>query len=678
MVICLVFRLLPLFPCRSSIWLFFSTLLAFVAAVLDLGQTLAGGIGINTTFKASEPVIRAREVLFALSIGSRFLFYWSYVAEPPRKDLSMASTRRFQIIRFLTLESIHKPHIGSWMRWGLPGELLGLGLLIAIIAITALQIVWRVVPRFHQYSNVYATDAALELLVSFLLLLRLLSNTVALNSPDSTLVHTFRECLASISGLLFNIAIGVGGLLYCERSYLFPTRDLTSSAVAFTESTVGRLLQAIEIYIIAVSVVLTAMLRQRDIHLSTISSQSKKHKDIVFKLPEPARGSTFRITPPIIETPRMSMILGTATQNKHSSREVLRRSARRSLNHVSSWVSSRVSRNRMRHEDEEVRLWNSEKVKVDPPYTESIDTEPQASIVSLTQEPKEWTGIFRDVPANHMSIISALDAQSTIVRSMEGSIHSGRFLHPSRAGVLPHTIPLQIRTSSIPVSSVPSPTSSGVKHAEDIAATPEASPVYGLDGIQSPAGASESRTSIDELLRQQSQLDKSIEALKLFSANSSHFNSATSLISVELTRSPSTGQRTVSSDVSLSNFPVPPWLTTPVPSLPSSRPSSIKRIRGNRRVHLAETGPTPVQDTYTSVLPTTSASLVDNPGSPRFNSFPHSPFGEDNESLSAEARKSSCFDSGGTQYNVTSFIGGRLFDYSTDNIPDVLRRSSES
>lgn len=215
MVLCLVFCLFPL-PCRSSIWLFFSTLLAFVAAVLDLGQTLADGIGINTTFKASEPVITAREVLFALSIGFRFLFYWSYVAEPPRKDLSAASTQRFQITRFPTLKSIHKPHIGSWMHWGLPGELLGLGLLIAITTITALQIVWRVVPQFHQYSNVYATDAALELLVSFLLLLRLLSNTVTLDSPDGMLVHTFRECLAPISGLLVNIAIGVGGLLYCE------------------------------------------------------------------------------------------------------------------------------------------------------------------------------------------------------------------------------------------------------------------------------------------------------------------------------------------------------------------------------------------------------------------------------------------------------------------------------
>lgn len=216
-VLYLVFCLLPpLPPCRSAVWLFCSVLLAFVAAVVDLGQTLTDRIAMNATFKASEPVIRAREILFALSIGFRFLFYWSYVAEPPTKDLSAASTRRFQRIKFLTLECTHEPHSGSWMRWGLPGKLFGAGLLTAIIIITSLQIIWRVVPQFHQYSNVYGTDAALELLVSFLLLLRLLLNTVTLNSPDSMLVHTFRECLAPISGLLVNIAIGIGGLLSCE------------------------------------------------------------------------------------------------------------------------------------------------------------------------------------------------------------------------------------------------------------------------------------------------------------------------------------------------------------------------------------------------------------------------------------------------------------------------------
>ena len=205
-----------LIPSRSAVSLFFSALLAFIAAVLDLGKTLADGMAMDTTFVTSGHVIRAREVLFALSIGFRFLFYWSYVAEPSRKDLSAAATQRVQRIGFLFFEYTHETHNESWRRWGFPGKLVGAGLLVAIIIITALQIVWRVVPQFHQYSNVYATDVALELLVSFLFLLKLLLNAVTLNSVDSMLVHTFSECLAPIFGLLVNIAIAVGDLLYCE------------------------------------------------------------------------------------------------------------------------------------------------------------------------------------------------------------------------------------------------------------------------------------------------------------------------------------------------------------------------------------------------------------------------------------------------------------------------------
>lgn len=187
-------------------------MLAFVAAVLELGSTLAD----ETASTTSEPALRAREVLFAFSIGFRLLFYWSYVAEPPLRARCAPSTRKVQRIKFLTLERTLEPHSASWMRRGLPGKLLGVSLLVAIITITALQIVWRVVPRFHQYSSVYAADVALELLVSFLLLLKLLLNTVTFDSPDKILVHTFRECLAPISGILVNIVLGVGDLLYCE------------------------------------------------------------------------------------------------------------------------------------------------------------------------------------------------------------------------------------------------------------------------------------------------------------------------------------------------------------------------------------------------------------------------------------------------------------------------------
>lgn len=201
---------------RSTLSLFFSTLLAFIAAVLDLAQTLADGMAVNATFVAKKDVIRAREVLLALSIGFRFLFYWSYVAEPSRKDLSAAATQRVRKIKFLGFECTYEPYSASWVRLGLSGKLIGAGLLVAIVIISMLQIVWRVVPQFHQYGNVYAADVALELLLSLLLLLKLLSNTVTLNSVDSLLVRAFGEHLAPISGLLVNIAIGVGDLLCCE------------------------------------------------------------------------------------------------------------------------------------------------------------------------------------------------------------------------------------------------------------------------------------------------------------------------------------------------------------------------------------------------------------------------------------------------------------------------------
>lgn len=201
---------------RSTLSLFFSTLLAFIAAVLDLAQTLADGMAVNATFVAKKDVIRAREVLLALSIGFRFLFYWSYVAEPSRKDLSAAATQRVRKIKFLGFECTYEPYSASWVRLGLSGKLIGAGLLVAIVIISMLQIVWRVVPQFHQYGNVYAADVALELLLSLLLLLKLLSNTVTLNSVDSMLVRAFGEHLAPISGLLVNIAIGVGDLLCCE------------------------------------------------------------------------------------------------------------------------------------------------------------------------------------------------------------------------------------------------------------------------------------------------------------------------------------------------------------------------------------------------------------------------------------------------------------------------------
>ena len=445
----------------------------------------------------------------------------------------------------------------------------------------------------------------------------------------------------------------------------------TFSTVAFTESTAGRLLQAFEVYIIVVFVMVAAFLRHRDL-LSTTLSQGEKRREVAFRLPEPTRGSVFRITPPLIETPRMSTIYGITAQSKISSREILCRSARRSLNQVPSWLPFRISRRRSPHEDEEVKLWNAGKAKEDPPYTGGIDTEMRTSIVS-TQAYKTWPEHVHDASAIHPSIISALNVQSATAGSIDDSIHSGQILHASRADVQQRTIPLQVQTGLIvPVPSVPLSVAKP-NHAKGVATSAEASPIYGLGCIQSLAGAPDSRTSSGVLLRQRNQPEQTMDTPRLFFAetftkNPLHSNSVSN---PELTRSPSTGQRTVCSDVSLSNFPIPPMLTTPAPLLPVSTSPSIKRIRGDRRVRLAAAQPALAQDTNDLVPPRTLGSPVDIPSSPYFNSIPHTPTGEENESLSAEGRPSHS-DARATQYNVTSFIGGRVFVSSNDSIFNVI------
>ncbi|KIJ68305.1 hypothetical protein HYDPIDRAFT_24600 [Hydnomerulius pinastri MD-312] len=649
----------------SAVGLYFSVFLAFSAAILDLGQTLAADMATSTSSSTIRPLIEAREVLFALSIGFRYLFYWSYVAEPPRKVLPATPAPEGNGMNFLILESSDELHSGSWIRWGLPGKLLRIGLLAAITAITALQIVWRTVPQFHRYSNIYATDTAIQLLSSVLLLLKLLLNTITPNTPDSTLTHSLGECVAPISALLINISLGVGNLL----------------CFAFTESTVGRLLQAVELYINIIFVMVIAFLKYRSTLLATLTSVKTREFNIT--LPEPDRGSTFRVTPPVVATPRLSLIFGPSTSagttgtGRGTTTEALRRSARRSLTRVSSWVSSRVSRNRSAQEEDQERLWNqreAENGKMDPPYTNHPCL--RASLVSLTEEPKEWAELVHDAAASHMSILSALDAQSAGTRSVEGSMSSGQILQAFRAEVA-HRTPLRVRTSGLSAPAAPALSSDshdeGLERAVIMTAPPDSraqdSPIYGLGGIVRPPppipainGSRDSGVSLDELLRQQSELDKSIAALKLFSKRSSGSSSSSQVNtpnSTELTRfSSSTGRRTTS-DVSLSNFPVPPWLTSPMPSLPSSRSPSIMRMREDRRARLAAAAAPPTSSSEPLPLPPRiPASLADIPSSPHSDCIPDSPYRGDNESLSAAAGRPPRFNSGGTQYDVTSFIGG--------------------
>lgn len=184
-------------------------LLSFAAVVIDLTRILICALTQVTV----QPLIIAREVLLALSLGLRFLCYWLYVSEPPiGEPRPLACQDRWN--NFLTLGSQHNIHSGSWSRWGVSGLYAKVALLATIPAITALQIIWRLIQRYHVYGAVYAVNVTLEIVVSLLLLLKLLVNTIPTSSITRS--HTFGEYVFPILALMFNIGISVGNLILCR------------------------------------------------------------------------------------------------------------------------------------------------------------------------------------------------------------------------------------------------------------------------------------------------------------------------------------------------------------------------------------------------------------------------------------------------------------------------------
>lgn len=193
------------------------------------------------------------------------------------------------------------------------------------------------------------------------------------------------------------------------------------------------------------------------------------------------------------------------------------------------------------------------------------------------------------------------------------------------------------------------------------------SPVFGLNGIIQPPYA-QSRTDspqgsltvpepdrssgsgISNLFRKQEELDKSIAALKLFDGTA---DLPISPSSSKPSREPSTAR----SDFSLSNFPNPPWVDAPdTDTLSEPRPSlsSVHTVRPSRF------GPPSVNVDnvpFDLVPPQMPISMMEHN---RTLSLPTSESAESDLHVSARPPR---FDSQGTQYDVTSFIGSTFLRF---------------
>lgn len=155
--------------------------MAFSAALFDLAQVFKRGYYdtlLNLNVSSVQILIVLRELSHSLSFGLRFLFFWAFVAEPPRGELPFVSVTDTRRPNFISLDSDEIIHSGSWVRWRLAGVLIKWLLLILVIAITTLQIIWRLVTALDDFGPVYFTDAGIQIGLSSVFILKLLYNAV--------------------------------------------------------------------------------------------------------------------------------------------------------------------------------------------------------------------------------------------------------------------------------------------------------------------------------------------------------------------------------------------------------------------------------------------------------------------------------------------------------------------
>jgi hypothetical protein len=623
-----------------SIYLYSTALFGFIAALLDLAQILARGadnVNKDTGMTSSIiAIINTREVGLSITVGLRFLFFWAFVAERPRGEppptANLSDPKAY-------VYYAQNSHSAQWERWGYLGVVLKWLVLAASLSIPILQIIWRIAVR--HLGTVYTVESTIEILVSALFILKVFLNIFL--SPVSPWWKALQFYIVPLVALLINLALGIGELV----------------SFMFYETVLGRFLQALEIYIMIIFLLVVSFYKipVRPNRPGTIHyTEAKKARNTVFMSTIDAGPLTFDIMPSDADERQTRLSV---------------------ISRVSSWMLPR--------RQSTVEEIYQRKLEVMEAALGSVESETTrlASGIRASQEsgrpnlhipssPKPVqvvrdSGLF--VPAS-TPVPAAADSSSVLLPTdkSESQSESRRESQPDSRPSIGADLSYYGIESRM---SFPIPAFLG-NDASSYQSTGTDSPVYGLDGIvnrqnraRSPTSSvlpSDNRepsvSSFDQLIQQQVELDRSIAALRLFSppesfaqasAGPSHVEAnAARIISPETASS--SNNRTVStlttssarSEFSLSVFPDPPT-DFDVPSR-----ASFATMRTKQRTRLSR------RDVPTS---------LDN-GSVDVPSIPNSP------TRLVPGRQ---FDSNATQYDVTSFIG-----HLTSPAPVRIAGASES
>lgn len=715
----------------SATYLFLSSAFAFGAAIFDLSQVLERGVdemNDGTGVQSVSVLLNTREVFLAISTGLRFVFMWEFVSTRPRWD---PVPRPHNSLQALINQPLDMLHSASWDRWGLTGYVLKWSTLGMSIAIPVLQIVWRITAE--DANAVYVSDGTLEITAASIFILKLLLNTAF--APPSKTGSAFMWYLVPLSVFFLFMAIGVMNLIY----------------FAFTETLLGRFLVAIGMYTLILYILVFVFYdcspRSRP---GSVASSRRSNRDTELW------GSSSEKTPnPVVRQPSVIPYIPPPAPPRPSRNSAVSRlaswiSPRRPSRPQSLY--SHNSTSALRHFEMDPERDGSPSTASESKLSDTVEVlSPRVSELKRDGQ-GQWggsqytSGSAAPSPStadSHGRMPTGPEASGVVVFpaiSEKGSSEENVRSSPEQSRSSPDSSSRMARPGTeISLGSYYTPYTNSAAPSSFLmpqmpAARPRTpdSPIYGLEGLIDPrdrrvipftpqtvasstaepmasrdfrgmpspdfslqsSSQRGSGTSIDELLRQQSELDKSIAALRLFSPRSSAATMsrytppesgtvdpmpsvppserASTVVKITPSRGTSSsemsGKMTAASgqsEFSLSVFPAPPAsaAVSPMPGGLSPFPGGVSPAPGSVSPARSNMSPAPwaASPMYDGVSPTRG----------RTEDFPQSvtlqPPKPGESALSSPATPSSRggrIQSNGTQYDVTSFIVPRSFEAS--------------
>lgn len=187
-----------------------SIVMAFIASILDLSRILQRenlDTDLGHGLDSPRSLINTREIGYAFSNSLRFLFFWIFVAEPPKAERDTPNARA----------GIHS---GNWDAWGFVGLGLRWSTLCLSLAVFALQVVWRLDSRVNEFTDAYSAESAIEVILSAILALKIL-----LNCSHCTITSKWIcafDYLGFLASLHLSLGLGIANIMH--REFLFEIR----------------------------------------------------------------------------------------------------------------------------------------------------------------------------------------------------------------------------------------------------------------------------------------------------------------------------------------------------------------------------------------------------------------------------------------------------------------------